>query len=85
MPGDESTRTAIWLAMTPDGTKSAAGLPTRCREGLLQRAHGRVLAVVVVADLGLRHGAPHGGRGSGDGVAAQVDHVGHALTLSVHR
>ena len=29
VPGGDRTRTAIWLAMTPEGTKSAAGLPTR--------------------------------------------------------
>ena len=29
VPGGASTRTATWLAMTPDGTNKAAGLPTR--------------------------------------------------------
>ena len=29
VPGVVSTRTAIWLAITPEATNSAAGLPTR--------------------------------------------------------
>ena len=80
-----SSRKAIWLAMTPDGTKSAAGLPTRSANASSERRHGRVLPVVVVTDLGLGHGSAHRGRGAGDGVAAQVDHVGHALRLTGHR
>ena len=55
------------------------------REQLLECPHRRVLAIVVVADLGVRHGSAHRRRGPGDGVAAQVDHVGHALRLTGHR
>ena len=40
---------------------------------LLQAVDRRVLAVDVVADLGLGHGPAHGGRGGRDGVGAQVD------------
>ena len=29
-PGRVSTRSAIWLAMTPEGTNTAAGLSTTC-------------------------------------------------------
>jgi hypothetical protein len=36
---------------------------------------GGVFAVNVVADFGLQHGAAHGGRGLGDGVAAKIDHA----------
>ena len=46
-PGAARIRRAIWFPITPEGTNSAAGLPTR-REGLLQRSHRGVLAVVVV-------------------------------------
>ena len=46
---------------------------------LLQPVDGRVFAVNVVADLGFEHGAPHLGRGLGDGVAAQVDGGGGGL------
>ena len=49
------TRSAIWLAIVPDGTKSASGLPT-LGEHLLQ-AVDRIVAEAVVADLGLGHGA----------------------------
>ena len=51
----------------------AAGLPTRCGVGLLELVDGGVVAVAVVAHLGLGHGAAHLGRGTGDGVAAEVD------------
>ena len=40
---------------------------------LFKGVDGRVIAVDVVADLGLGHRASHRGIGAGDGVAAQVD------------
>ena len=48
-------------------------VPEQPRDPLLERADGRVLAVHVVADLGVGHGAPHRLGRAGDGVAAQVD------------
>ena len=54
-------------------------------ESLLQGAHRGVLPVVVVPDHRLRHGAPHGGGRLGDGVAAKVDQIGHAATLTTRR
>ncbi len=56
-----------------------------CRERLLQPPDRRVLPVVVVADHRVRHGAAHGRRGPGDGVAAQVDHIGHTVRLTARR
>ena len=44
---------------------------------LLEPADGRVLAVDVVADLGLGHGTAHGRGRAGHGVGAQVDHGGY--------
>jgi hypothetical protein len=41
--------------------------------GLLQGAHGGVLAVAVVADLGLGHGPAHLGGGLGHRVTAEID------------
>ena len=41
--------------------------------GLLEGVDGGVVAVAVVAHLGLGHGPAHLGRGAGDGVAAEVD------------
>ena len=64
------------------GDEERGRLPDPRREGLLERPDGRILPVVVVAHLGLGHGAPHGGRGPGDGVAAQVDGAGHAVRLN---
>ena len=42
-----------------------------------------ILPVVVVAHLGVGHGAAHGRCRPGDRVTAQIDQVGHAITLTV--
>ena len=49
-----SAAIATWLAIVPLGTKSAASLPSSCGDPLLQRVDRRVLAILVVADLGAR-------------------------------
>ena len=41
----------------------------------LQQVDGGVFTINVVADLGFHHGPPHLGRGLGDSVTAQIDHV----------
>ena len=56
-------RSASWLPIVPDGTKSAASLPTRSANASCETVDGRVLAVAVVADLGLGHRGPHRGVG----------------------
>ena len=48
-------------------------LPEQRRDLLLQPQHARVLAVLVVADLGLGDRPPHRGGRAGDGVGAEVD------------
>jgi hypothetical protein len=55
--------------------RGLAAEPTR--DLLLERPDRGILAVDVVPDLGLGHGAPHPRRRPGHGVAAQVDDVGH--------
>ena len=46
---------------------------------LLQAVDARVLAVLVVADLGLGDRLTHLGGRAGDGVGAKVDHTAHAI------
>ena len=41
---------------------------------LFEAVDGGIFAIHVVADLGFEHGAPHGRRGLGNGIAAQIDH-----------
>jgi hypothetical protein len=41
---------------------------------LLERDHGRVLALLLVPDLGIGDRPPHVGRGLGQCVGAEVDH-----------
>ena len=62
------------------GHEQGGLLADPCRERLLQRVDGGILAVHVVADIGLGHGAPHLGRRPGDGIGAEVDEpVGHRV------
>jgi hypothetical protein len=48
---------------------------------LLEEGHGRVLALLLVAHLGLAHEAAHVGRGPGHGVAVEIDHVGSSVRV----
>src|SRR5262249_21390922 len=50
-------------------------LPAQRGDALLERAHRRILAVHVVADLGPRHRLAPRGRRTGDGVGAEADRV----------
>ena len=49
-----------------------------------QLLHGRIIAPYIVANLGLRHYLPHCRRRSGNGIAAQVDHVKPPLIVRVN-
>ena len=65
---------AMVLPMVPVGTNSAGFLAEDLGRALFQPIDGRVFAIDIVADFGLRHGAAHGRGGAGDGVAAKIDH-----------
>ena len=78
-PAAPSSRMAIWLPIVPDGTNSAAALPTRAGERLLERPHRGVLAIAVVADVGVGHRPPHRRRRPGDRVGAEIDEHGRNL------
>ena len=86
-PGEDTDRDLV--RHDPRGNEKRRWLADPRREKLLERAHGRVLAVVVVSDLRLGHGASHGGRGTRHRVAAKVHHlsgaggIAHALRLTV--
>lgn len=62
-------------------------LADACRECLFEGTNGGVLAVVVVPDLGVGHGAPHRSGRARHGVAAQVHNaaVGHECRLTAPR
>ncbi len=49
-------------------------VPEQLGHPALQLVRGRILALLLVADLGSRHGREHPGRRLRDGVGAQVDH-----------
>ena len=77
-PGWQWTRTPIWFDIVPEGTNSAASLPSISASRSCSAVDRRVFAEDVVADFGLGHGRPHGRRGPGHRVAAEVDELfGH--------
>ena len=53
-------------------------------EGLLQEIDRRILSVLVIANLGLRHGPAHLCCRSGDSVGAQVDQHGATVRYNWH-
>ena len=57
-----------------------SGSAEQTRHVLFERRDRRILAVHVVADLGIGHRVPHGWRGFGDRVAAEIDEPGHRET-----
>ena len=73
-PGPTSAASASTLAIDPVGVNSAASKPNSPATRSCSACDGRVLAVDVVADLGLGHRAAHALGGAGDGVGAEVDH-----------
>ena len=81
-PGPAEHAEGDLVGHDPGGDEEGGGLAHPLGVGLLERVDGRVLAVVVVADLGLGHGPAHLGGGLGDGVAAEIDEArGHGRML----
>ena len=62
-PGSVCARRQSWLPRVPDGTKSAARLPTNAAADFLQPIDSRVFSIDIVAHFGARHGFAHGGDG----------------------
>ena len=50
-------------------------VPEQCGDAPLEREHGRVLALLFVADLGPRHRLPHAARRLRLGVGTKIDHL----------
>src|SRR5579871_4269368 len=48
----------------------------------LQTVHRGIIAIDVIPDLRGGHGGPHADRGTSDGIAAQINGVVHALTIT---
>ena len=62
------------VALRAGGHEQARLLAEQRRHPLLQPVHGGIVAVHVVAEFGVVHGAPHLAARVGHGVAAQVNH-----------
>ena len=77
-PGRVSMRSATWLAIVPWAATGRL-LAEHLGKARLQLVGGRVLAVLVVADLRCRHRGAHGLGGSGDGIGPKVDHTADRL------
>ena len=84
-PGQDAQRDLV--RHHPRRHEQRRRLADACGEGLFEGTHGGILAVVVVPDLGVRHGASHGVGRARHGVAAQVHHVavGHGGRLTAPR
>ena len=54
---------ATTLHMVPEGRNIAASLPSSAAIAFAQGVHGRIVAVLLVADLGAHHRLPHAGVG----------------------
>ncbi len=63
------------VALRAAGDEKPRFLAEQSGHARLQGIDRRVVAEDVIAHLGPRHGLAHGGRGPGDGIAAQIDHV----------
>ncbi len=61
-----------------DGSLASEDLGSAC----LQAIDGGVFAIHIVADLGGSHGRTHRGGGTGDGVAAKINHVRYCCHVS---
>ena len=71
------------VAHRPRGEEQRRLLAEQLRHHLLEPVDGRILAILLVAHLGLGHGAAHGRGGTGDGVAEEIDgDRAHATTPS---
>ena len=69
------------IAHGAGGQEQGRLLAEQRRDHLLEPVHRRVLELLLVAHLGLAHEAAHGGRRTGDGVAAKVDRF-HSHSLN---
>ena len=58
-PGRVSTRSAIWFAIVAVGRKSARLVPEQLGRSALELVDGRILAQLLVADLGRGHRGAH--------------------------
>ena len=58
-PGSVSARSAIWFAIVAVGTKTASSLAEQLGAALLERDHGRILALLLVPDDRLGDRTPH--------------------------
>ena len=67
-PGSPSTRSAISFAIVAVGTKTASSWPEQLGRAALELVDGRVLAPLLVADLGRGDRGAHLGRRLGLGV-----------------
>jgi hypothetical protein len=71
-PGEVSVRRTTWLAIVPREPERGF-LAQQAGDALLEAVDRRVVAELVVADLGLGHRGAHPGRRPGDGVGTEID------------
>ena len=72
-PGRVCAMTHVRLPIDPGRDKQRRLAPEERRRALLQQVERGIFEKHVVADLGLGHGTPHRGGGTGHGVGPQID------------
>ena len=75
-PGVVCVRSATWFAIVAVGRKSDASWPRSSAIRALQLVDGRILEVLLVSDLGVRHRVEHRRRRLRERVGAEIDHCG---------
>ena len=74
VPRRPRIESAIWFAIVAVGRYTASSCPRNAAARCLEREHGRILAPLLVADLGGGHRRAHPGRRRRLRVRAEVDH-----------
>ena len=75
VPRSPRIASAIWFAHRRRGQVDGLFVPEQRSDPLLEREHGRILALLLVADLGPRHRLAHARRRLRLGVGAKIDHL----------
>ena len=81
-PGRTCRRMAISLHIVPRGQEHRGLVAEQRRHALLERVHGRVVAALLVADLGRGHRRAHRRGRTRLGVGVEVDHCRLSSTKS---
>ena len=76
VPGVRENAKRHLVGHRPGRKKQRCLFAEQAGDPLLEPVDRGILSVLVIPDRGGGDGRPHGGRGTGDGVGSEVDHLG---------